>query len=76
MAGIFDITQDFADFLHPADIQMARGMGQGGGSDFDYDTHNASLPHTEIWLIIPPFRPYRKYKCTPIGIFIKNPRWG
>jgi hypothetical protein len=43
VACIFDIAHHFAELLHPTDIQMASGMGQGGGADFYYNTHD-NLP--------------------------------
>jgi hypothetical protein len=43
VAGIFDIAEDLAQLLHPADIQMPGGMGQGGGADF-YDNAHLFLP--------------------------------
>ena len=56
MARVFDITDYTAQRLHPADIQMPRGVGQGGGADFDYDAHGQFLlilSINEIWHIIP-----------------------
>ena len=36
---ILDIAHNLAEQFHPADIQMAGGMGQGRGTDFDDDSH-------------------------------------
>ena len=38
----FDIGQDLTQFLHPADVQMACGMGQGGSTNFYNDAHEKS----------------------------------
>ena len=39
MPRVFDVADDLAQGSHPADIQMTRGMGQGGCTDFDDDSH-------------------------------------
>lgn len=38
MTGVFQVTEDPAQFLHPPDVQQARGVGQGGGADFHHNT--------------------------------------
>lgn len=38
MTGVFQVTEDSAQFLHPPDVQQARGVGQGGGADFHHNT--------------------------------------
>jgi hypothetical protein len=45
VAGIFDIADDLAQTLHPADVQVTRAVGQCAGADFDDDSH-----------IVPPLR--------------------
>ena len=37
--GVADVAHGFAQGLHPADIQLSRGVGQGRCTDFDYDAH-------------------------------------
>ena len=44
MSGIFNVTHDLAQLLHPADIQMAGGVRKSRCADFDYNAHLRSLP--------------------------------
>ena len=36
---IFKVADDLAELLHLTDIQVTGGMGQGGGSDLNTDSH-------------------------------------
>ena len=42
MAGVFDVTHDFAQLFHPSDVQVSGGVGQGRGADLDDDSHTDS----------------------------------
>ena len=48
MTGIFDVADDFAQSLHPTDIQMSRAVGQGAGADFDNDSHRYTSAYSTI----------------------------
>ena len=39
MTGVFDVGDHLGQKLHPANVQMAGGMGQGGGTELDDDAH-------------------------------------
>ena len=43
MAGVFQIAHHFAQGLHPADIELSRSVGEGGGAHFDYNTHRVLM---------------------------------
>ena len=47
VTGIFDVAHDFAQQLHPADVQVPGGVRQSGGADFNNDAH-ISLPQNEF----------------------------
>ena len=44
MACIFQVAEDLDQVLYMADVHPARGVGQGGGPHFDYDSHVQTAP--------------------------------
>ncbi len=62
MSGVFQITEDPAQPLHPPQVQQARGMGQGGGANLYHNTlveqgtahllaKNSYIIHTLVYAI-------------------------
>ena len=54
ISGVFDITDGLAQCLHPPNVQIACGMGQGGGADFYNNTHKNTSNICFFTLYSPP----------------------
>ena len=39
MSRVFDVTDHPAQLCHPPDVQVTRGMGQGGCANFHHNAH-------------------------------------